>query len=235
MTENSYQSARKDAVRAAAVLGAGYLAYKGYKKLSNGDWDLEGCMEVGLFLVCLPALVATGILFLPYYLYWRFRIPTQALRKLKEVEVDLETATNSLGIRESELRQLPVETREIELQLEPLRKELAKRWRRTCLQASLALAALGEEHEHLERHRQTLLSKSGSYSKVQLAAKLRRAEEKMKSLNAQRDEISEVYEAQPAKGVFLLDEFFEQHKTYLGVSFALLFVSSILISYVLYG
>lgn len=235
MTENSYQSARRDAVRAAAALGAGYLAYKGYRKLSNGDWDLSGCMEVGLFVVCLPALVATGILFLPYYLYWRFRILNQALQKLEELERKLETASKGLVLRESELERLPVEKHEVEHQLKPLRKEWAKLWERSCLQASLALAALKKEYERTSRHRQALLSKSHSYSKVQLAAKLRRAEENMTSLKAQRDEIGEVYKAQPAEGVFLLDEFFEEHETYLGVSFALLFVSSIWLSYVLYG
>lgn len=228
MSENSYKSARKDVIRAAAVIGTGYLAYKGYKKLSSSSRE-GGCWEVALGIICLPSIIATLLLFLPYFVFWRIRAHRKAESRLANLEPKLEEASRNLLSRKRLLESLPISEDEIRAQLKPIEKERQHLWERACREASLHIGALEKWHAQLSRYRADLLSNPISLSGDELSHKLILSEEKMANLTDQVNQLVEIYQVQPPSGFFLFDEFLDQHIIPLAITFVVLFIPSLML------
>lgn len=230
MTENSYTSARKDAIRAAAALGAGYLAYKGYKKMSS--WDADGCVEYAVGIACLPSIVGTAALFAPYYIFWRARVYGRAERRLAALEPTLEELSRQLIVRKQELEDLAVKSHEIEEQLEPLQKKWNKEWTQACQEAAYFLMVLENESRKLARQRSDLLKDSSSYDRTVLVEILKRSDLQAQLLQERGKELAETYRVSPADSLFLFDEFVSQHQVPLSISFFLMFIPVIILFFV---
>ncbi len=226
MARNSYQSFRRDAL----IAGAGYLAYKGYKKLDNmSDRELLALCLAMLLMTALPAFLIVAVLAIPFYVLWRCRVFSLADKKLDTYEGRLSCVQTERDALVERMSRLPLTEEEKVKRLMKIDKGQKKVKLRILANARLLATRLEWRRRKVLRKREKLIRTVGVMSAADATASLERTAKESSEIQEALGEFKSRYNADPLKGWLFVENFSTAYFPWLAVAAGVLWIPTLFV------